>query len=67
MNLVYSGFTHPLIGVLKAILVLFWSEFIGKQLLKKILSTFFLNLAVGKYYLIIIELDLNRTISCINN
>ena len=67
MNVVYSRFINPLIGVLIAILVLFESEFIGKQLLKKILSTFFLNLAVGKYYLIIIEIDLNRTISCINN
>ena len=41
MNIIYSGFIHPIIGVLSAFLMLFGSEFIGKQLLKKIFSTFF--------------------------
>ena len=41
MNIIYSGFIHPLIGVLSAFLILFGSEFIGKQLLRKIFRTFF--------------------------
>ena len=65
MNIIYSGFIHPLIGVSTAFLMLFGSEFIGKQLLKKILSTFFfLNLAVGiivisliAYILILLEVS----------
>ena len=63
MNIIYSGFIHPLIGVLSAFLILFGSEFIGKQLLKKIFKTFFfLNLVVGiiiisliAYILILLE------------
>jgi hypothetical protein len=65
MNIIYSGFIHPLIGVLSAFLMLFGSEFIGKQLLKKIFSTFFfLNLVVGiiiisliTYILILVEVS----------
>jgi|LakMenEpi03Aug12_release.lakeMendotaPanAssembly.Ray.scaffolds.fasta_scaffold159048_1 hypothetical protein len=65
MNIIYSGFIHPLIGVLSAFLILFGSEFIGKQLLKKIFNTFFfLNLAVGiiivsliTYILILLEVS----------
>jgi hypothetical protein len=65
MNIIYSGFIHPLIGVLSAILMLFGSEFIGKQLLKKVFDTFFfLNLVVGvtiisliTYILILVELS----------
>ena len=65
MNIIYSGFIHPLIGVLSAFLILFGSEFVGKQLLKKIFNTFFfLNLAVGiiiisliAYILILLEVS----------
>ena len=63
MNIIYSGFIHPLIGVFSAFLMLFGSEFVGKQLLKKIFNTFFfLNLVVGiiiisliAYILILLE------------
>jgi len=65
MNIIYSGFIHPLIGVLSAFLMLFGSEFIGKELLKKIFRTFFfLNLVVGiiiisliAYILILLEVS----------
>lgn len=48
MNIIYSGFVHPVIGVLSAFLMIFGSEFVGKHLLKKFFNTFFfLNLVVG--------------------
>lgn len=65
MNIIYSGFAHPLIGVSSAFLMLFGTEFFGKQLLKKFFNTFFfLNLIVGiiaislvTYILILAELS----------
>ena len=65
MNVIYSGFVHPLIGVLSAFLIIFGSEFLGRQLLKNSFSTFFfLNLAVGiiaisliAYILILLEVS----------
>lgn len=65
MNVIYSGLIHPLIGVFLAFLIIFGSEFLGRQLLKNFFSTFFfLNLAVGTitislvaYILILLELS----------
>lgn len=70
MNIIYSGFIHPLVGVLSGFLMLFGSEFLGKQLLKIFFNTFFfLNLVVGiiavslvTYILILIELSRITTI-----
>ena len=48
MNIIFSGFVHPIIGVVSGYLLIFGSEFTGKILLRKSpYSFFFLNLSTG--------------------
>jgi len=46
MNIIFSGFIHPFVGLLSGLLLVFGTEFIGRLLLKKFkYSFFFLNLS----------------------
>jgi len=48
MNIIFSGFLHPLIGILSGLALIFGSEFFGKFLLRKNkYNFFFLNLSTG--------------------
>jgi|TARA_B110000483_G_C18175012_1_gene534753 hypothetical protein len=48
MNIIFSGFFHPLVGILSGFLLIIGSEYVGKFFLKKFIKTFFfLNLATG--------------------
>lgn len=48
MNIIFTGFIHPFIGVLSGFLLIFGLELFGKNLLKKYFKTFFfLNLTTG--------------------
>jgi len=48
MNIIFSGFIHPFVGILSGLLLVFGTEFIGRLLLKKFkYSFFFLNLSFG--------------------
>lgn len=41
MNIIFSGFLHPLIGILSGLALIFGSEFFGKFLLRKNKYNFF--------------------------
>lgn len=48
MNIIFTGFIHPFIGILFGFLLIFGLELFGKNLLKKYFKTFFfLNLTTG--------------------
>jgi hypothetical protein len=48
MNIIFSGFFHPIIGITTGLLLVFGSEFIGKISLRKFINTFFfLNFIFG--------------------
>jgi len=48
MNIIFSGFIHPFVGILSGLLLVFVTEFIVRLLLKKFkYSFFFLNLSFG--------------------
>jgi hypothetical protein len=48
MNIIFSGFFHPLVGILSGFLLIIGSEYVGKFFLKKFIKTFFfLNLVTG--------------------
>jgi hypothetical protein len=54
MNIIFSGFFHPIIGIITGLLLVFGSEFVGKISLRKFINTFFfLNFIFG---LIIVSL-----------
>ena len=48
MNIIFSGFFHPIIGIITGLLLVFGSEFVGKISLRKFIHTFFfLNFTFG--------------------
>lgn len=48
MNIIFSGFLHPIIGIITGLLLVFGSEFVGKIFLRKFINTFFfLNFTFG--------------------
>lgn len=48
MNIIFSGFFHPIIGIITGLLLVLGSEFVGKVSLRKFINTFFfLNFTFG--------------------
>lgn len=65
MNIIFSGFYHPIVGIILGLMLLFGTEYIGKILLKKfIIPFFFINFTFGlilvsliNFLLILVELS----------
>ena len=52
MNIIFSGFFHPILGVISSLLLAFGSELLGKFLLRRFVKPFFfLNFAFGVIFI----------------